>query len=285
MSASPPAPAASARFTALVLAGSRGGKGDDLAAAQGERHRALIPVHGVPMLVRVIRTLRAAPSIGSLIVSIDDPAALDAVPELRALVESGALALRRSENSPSRSVVAVLAAQPAGARVLVTTADHALLTPAMVEHFTQACARPGADVFVGLVAATLLRQHYPESTRTYLPMRDDLYSGANLFGFLTPQAKRAAEFWVRAEALRKQPWRLALAFGPRALFLFWRRRLDLDAALEQISDVIGARVRAVRMPFAEAAIDVDRASDLALATQILTQREARAEHDHEQSRA
>ena len=73
MSASPPAPAAPARFSALVLAGSRGGKGDDLAAAQGEQHRALIPVRGVPMLVRVIRTLRAAPSVGPLIVSIDDP--------------------------------------------------------------------------------------------------------------------------------------------------------------------------------------------------------------------
>jgi len=229
------------------------------------------------MLVRVIRTLRAAPSIAAIVVSIDDPAALDAVPELRALVAAGALQLRRSESSPSRSVVAVLEALPAGAPVLVTTADHALLTPAMVEHFTLACRQEGADVRVGLVAASLLRARFPESTRTYLPMRDDLYSGANLFAFLTPQAKRAAEFWVRAEALRKQPWRLALAFGPRALFSFWRRRLDLDAALERVSRVIGARVRAVRMPFAEAAIDVDRASDLALATRILAQREASSE--------
>jgi len=262
-----------ARFTALVLAGSRGAAGDDLAEAQGQRHRALISVRGVPMLVRVVRTLRAAPSIGAIVVSIDDPAALDDVPELCALVTEGALALRRSERSPSRSVVAVLESLPAGEPVLVTTADHALLTPAMVEHFTLACRREGADVHVGLVAASLLRARFPESKRTYLPMRDDLYSGANLFAFLTPKAKLAAEFWVRAEASRKRPWRLALAFGPRALLSFWRRRFDLDAALEQVSRVIGARVRAVRMPFAEAAIDVDRASDLALATRILAERE------------
>ena len=162
------------------------------------------------MLVRVIRTLRAAPSIGAIVVSIDDPAALDDVPELRALVAEGALALRRSESSPSRSVVVVLESLPAGEPVLVTTADHALLTPAMVEHFTLACRREGADVRVGLVAASLLRARYPESTRTYLPMRDDLYSGANLFAFLTPEAKRAAEFWVRAEALAQA------ALAPRA---------------------------------------------------------------------
>lgn len=276
MSAGAPAGAASGRFHALVLAGSRGGKGDELAAAQGERHRALIPVHGVPMLVRVIRTLRASPSVAGISISIDDPAALDAVPELRALVAAGGLALSASESSPSRSVLAALDARPAGERVLVTTADHALLTPAMVEHFTRAAAAPGADLFVALVTATLLRAQHPESTRTYLPMRDDLYSGANLFAFVTPDARRAAEFWVRAEALRKQPWRLALAFGPRALWLFWRRRLTLDEALERISSVIGARVRAVRMPFAEAAIDVDRASDLELATRILAERETRA---------
>lgn len=262
-----------ARFTALVLAGSRGGAGDDLAAAQGERHRALISVHGVPMLVRVLHTLRSAPSIGAIVVSIDDPAALEGVPELRALVDAGALVLRRSEKSPSRSVVTALESLPAGEPVLVTTADHPLLTPAMVEHFTQACRQESADVRVGLVAASVLRARFPESTRTYLPMRDDLYSGANLFAFLTPGAKRAAEFWVRAEASRKRPWRLALAFGPRALIAFWRRRFDLDAALEQISRVVGVRVRAVRMPFAEAAIDVDRASDLELATRILAERE------------
>jgi GTP:adenosylcobinamide-phosphate guanylyltransferase len=172
-------------------------------------------------------------------------------------------------------VVAVLESLPAGEPVLVTTADHALLTPAMVEHFTLACRREDADVRVGLVTATLLLARLPESRRTWLPMREERYSGANLFAFLTPDAKRAAEFWVRAEASRKRPWRLALAFGPRALFAFWRRRFDLDAALEQVSRVIGARVRAVRMPFAEAAIDVDKASDLALATRILAEREGR----------
>ena len=40
------------------------------------------------MLVRVIRTLRAAPSIGAIVVSIDDPSALEDVPELRALIRA-----------------------------------------------------------------------------------------------------------------------------------------------------------------------------------------------------
>jgi GTP:adenosylcobinamide-phosphate guanylyltransferase len=174
----------SARFTALVLAGSRGGAGDDLAEAQGQRHRALIPVRGVPMLVRVIRTLRAAPSVERIVISIDDPSALDEVPELRALIAEGALEVRRSQRSPSRSVVAVLESLPAGEPVLVTTADHALLTPEMVEHFTLACRKGDADLRVALVAASLLQARFPESKRTYLPLRDDRYTYGHGYAML-----------------------------------------------------------------------------------------------------
>ena len=57
-----------------------------------------------------------------------------------------------------------------------------------------------------------------------------------------------------------------------SLLLFVLRRLSFDAALARGSAAIGCRVDAVRLPFAEAAIDVDRPSDLALVSKILTAR-------------
>ena len=125
---------------------------------------------------------------------------------------------------------------------------------------------------MGVVAESVLRATYPSTTRTYLRFRDGGYSGANLFAFRSPQALRAAEFWVRAEAFRKQPWRLASAFGPMTLLLFASRRLSLEEALERASRAIGCRIRAVPLPFAEAAIDVDRPSDLDLVSEILAAR-------------
>ncbi len=74
---------------------------------------------------------------------------------------------------------------------------------------------------------------------------------------------------MRAERHRKRPWRLVSAVGPGALLQFLLRRLDLDAAFAHLSRAAGAVVRPVALPFAEAAIDVDGASDLELATQIL----------------
>jgi len=250
------------------MAGRRGPQ-DDLAEATGSSHRALLDVCGVPMLVRVIRALRSSPSVGPITVSIDDEHALEGVSEL------AGVALHRSLASPSRSVLDFLDSRSAGEPVLVVTADHALLTPEMVEHFATASRASGADVQIALVEEALLRAAYPETTRTYLRFRREGFSGANLFAFRGERARRVAAFWVRAEQFRKRPWRLVSAFGPIALLLFLLRRLDLDAALERASRSIGATVRAVRMPFAEAAIDVDRRSDLELVTRILEERERR----------
>ena len=255
-------------LAALVLAGSRGPT-DPLALSQGARHRALLEVGGTPMLLRVLRALRATRGIGRITVSIEEPAALGSLPELDALVRDGALAIHRSLPSPSRSVQDVLDSLPAGRPLLVTTADHALLRPEIVERFLTDAEASGADLAIGLVAARLLRARFPESKRTFLRFRDDGYSGANLFLFRTARARNAASFWVRAERYRKRPWRLVSAFGPVALGLFLLRRLDLDQALERASRVIGARVAAIRLPFAEAAVDVDKPADLELARQLV----------------
>ncbi len=258
-------------FDALVLAGRRG-SADPLAEVRGETHRALLDVVGVPMLVRVVRALRAAKCIGRISVSIDDPKALEAAPELRALEERGEVTQHASLVSPSRSVQDALSRRGLGDRVFVTTADHALLTPTIVDHFASRAEESQADVAVGVVGESVLKAAYPSTTRTYLRLRDGGYSGANLFAFRSRQALRAAEFWVRAEAFRKQPWRLASAFGSKNLLLFALRRLSLEDALERASDVIGCRIRAIPLPFAEAAIDVDRPSDLALVSEILAAR-------------
>jgi len=258
-------------FNALVLAGRRGSE-NPFAEVQGETHRALLDVVGVPMLLRVIRALRASSSVERIAVSIDDPAAFEAIPELRELEVRGEIARYASLPSPSRSVQDALNARMLGDRVFLTTADHALLTPEIIDHFAARADQSDADVAVGVVAESVLRAAHPSTTRTYLRFRDGGYSGANLFAFRTKQALRAAEFWVNAEAYRKQPWRLAGAFGPTTLLLFALRRLSLEEALERASRAIGCRIRAVSLPFAEAAIDVDRPSDLALVSEILSAR-------------
>lgn len=260
-------------FTALVLAGSRG-PDDPVARFAGQPHKAFVRVAGVPMLLRVVRTLLASRWIGRVMISLEDPAGVTKVPEIAALVAEGRVTLLASDRTPSRSVLGALQALDPPAPLLVATADHPLLTAPMVDHF---CAETpaDADVAVALARGTVIRQAYPDAVRTYYRFAGEGYSGCNLFALRTPAAAKAAAFWSRMERHRKRPWRLIATIGPATLLRFLLGRLTLDAALRRLSDIVGVTIRAVDMPFAEAAIDVDKPADLALAEAILRRHAAR----------
>jgi GTP:adenosylcobinamide-phosphate guanylyltransferase len=254
------------RVTALILAGSRG-PDDPVARAAGVTYKALAPVAGTPMLQHVVRALRSSPSIGRLAVCIDQTA-FDQAGTAELLAEAQLLA---PDKTPSASVRRALDQLRDELPVLITTADNALLTPPMVEHFC-AAAPTDADLAFAVASETTIRRAYPDSVRTYYRFDGEGYSGCNLFLARTPAAMKVAAFWSEVERHRKQPWRLVAAIGPLVLLQFLLGMLSLEAACRRLSDIVGATVRAVEMPFAEAAIDVDKPADLVLAEQILGRR-------------
>jgi CTP:molybdopterin cytidylyltransferase MocA len=259
---------------ALVLAGSRGPT-DPVACANGLPHKALVPVLGVPMLLRVVQTLLACPGIEHLILCLDPALNEHGLGlELDRLIDAGTVEIAEPRPSPSESVAAVvdrLEQQDDAWPLLVTTADHPLLTAAMVGHFTEAMP-DDADFILGLAEASLIRQRYPNAIRTFYRFGGKGYSGCNLFMLTNPNAGAVITFWQTMEKHRKRPWRLVAAIGPSVLIRFLTGRLTIEAALEHLSKRIGARVSAVIMPFAEAAIDVDKPGDLILAETILKAR-------------
>jgi GTP:adenosylcobinamide-phosphate guanylyltransferase len=260
----------------VVLAGRRSAD-DPLAVATGAPHRALLDIQDEPMLVRVARQLLAWPSIERLFISIDAPELLEAIPFLREAQREGQLTILRSADSPSQSVIDALeAAGVADGPVLVTTADHALLDDAILRAFFEPAFASPADLNVGLVSRTIIEARFPTTKRTYLGFRDDGYSGANLFLFKNDRSRVAADFWRRVENDRKKPWRIAKAFGLATLLLFVARRLTLESAMERVSRIVGARVEAIALPIAEAAVDVDKIEDWELVREILAER-ARAQ--------
>ncbi|MEO3429342.1 nucleotidyltransferase family protein [Pelagibius sp. CAU 1746] len=257
-----------ARFAALVLAADRG-PDDPVSRAAGVAHKCLAPVAGKAMLERVVTALAASAQIGRIAVSLRDPALLGQLPALAPLVEEGRLVALQAAGSPSRSVLQAARDLGEAFPLLVTTADHALLTTAMVDHFCTASRASGAAVTAGLTASAELLARYPQSRRTYLAFKDERYSGSNLFTLMSPAALALPELWLRVERQRKQPWRIAAVFGPLLLLGYLLRRFTLDQAMARVSARLGVAVAAVKMPFAEAAIDVDKPEDLALVEEIL----------------
>lgn len=245
----------------LVLAGRR--DGDAAVAAMGDvSHKALLPVGGVPMLERVLDVLHREVPDAPVAVIIDDAPGVEEL-----LSRYGATRLEPAK-SPSLSVTGAQARFDAP--FLLVTADHALLTGEMVRHFLNHIPQ-GADGVVALARRETIEAQY-KTRRTYWRFADAAYSGCNLF-YLSRTSSPAVTFWRQLEADRKRPWRVVRRLGVGMLLAFLFRILSLPMALRRLSKVTGAQLGFVDMPFAEAAIDVDKPEDLFLAETILAARD------------
>lgn len=251
-------------WSAIILAGQRPGV-DPLASAFGETYKALVRLAGVPMLTRVAETLLSVPSIERIIVLGQEPELLrSALPRDRRITAVA------SEQGISSSIKAVAGTATAPWPVLVTTADHPLLTAEMIMSFIAGTG--GSDVAVGMVERQTITARYPDNQRTWRHFRGGAYSGANLFALNSPRARSALDLWARAETDRKKQLGLLLHFGLPLALRALTRTISLEDGLALAGKRLGLAATAVVLDQAEAAIDVDKISDHALAEQIFATR-------------
>jgi CTP:molybdopterin cytidylyltransferase MocA len=248
----------------VVLAGDRG-PDDPLCRAAAVPAKALVPVAGQPVLERVLDTLEAFGVSGSRIVSGPAAAALATAPALAARLERGGWRWLAPAESPASSALAACAAAPPGAPLLLTTGDHALLTPAILDAFWRGVetvrSDAGADLAIGFVPLARVHARFPGARRTALRFSDGEVCTCNLFALLAPSARRVLELWRRVEQDRKRPWRLVRLLGPWVLVRFLLNRVTLAEALDRLGRLAGARIRPVVLNEPDAAVDVDTIAD------------------------
>lgn len=251
---------------ALVLAGARA-KGDPLAIAYNVSSKAHIKVAGKAMIARVLEALCGSKHIESVsVVGLRDPANL---PEGTLLPDVQHIA---GADGPAASVYGAMEHTHISPPILVTTCDHALLSPAIVNKFLDESRSSEADLTVALAPRVVIEAAYPAVKRTYLKFGDGAYSSCNLFCLNTPEAKHVIQFWQSAEQDRKRPWRIAWRFGIVAALRILIGRPSLDRVFKIISERLGVSIRPVVLPYADAAVDVDKPDDLALVEQVLKER-------------
>ena len=248
-------------WTAILLAGARPGV-DPFAQAHGTDLKPLIPVLGIPMVARVATTLLGGNSIGEVRVLTQQPARIAEV-----LPEDSRLKLGMSDGTIAETMQRILADPQTRFPLLVTTADHALLDPAMVADFL--AKAKGSDVAIGLVERKNLLQRLPQSKRTWLKFRGGAWSGANLFALCSPEAAKAVELWRSVEQDRKKGLKMIAALGPAFLVGAVLRLRTLQGTLDKVGKKLGLSIRAVAMDNPLAAVDVDKQSDHELVTAIL----------------
>lgn len=258
----------SGNWSAIVLAGQRPGI-DPLASIFSLESKACVPLLGKPMASWVIETLLETPQIGNIVILAQDREMVSA-PGIAELIDDDRVTFAESIGGISQSIAHVVGKEPADWPVLITTADHPLLTVEMVSAFVDGAAN--SDLAVAAVERRTVLQRYPKSKRTWLKFRGGAYSGANLFALRSPATLKALELWAQAEQDRKKAFKLFLHFGPRLALRAITRTISFPSALHRAGQKLGLNASLVLLPQAEAAIDVDKVSDHEQAELILSKR-------------
>jgi GTP:adenosylcobinamide-phosphate guanylyltransferase len=251
-------------FSVLVLAGERNPGADPLARRAGTASKVLVPIAGTPVIDRVIDAVESAGPWRAAVLAGPPRTILTGHPFLNQRLTTGTWRWLEPAASPASTVVGMLttAAPPPA---LITTADHAFLSPTIIRHFLTAAATSGADVSIGFARLAEVKQRFPDSHRTGWRFRDDAYCSCNLFAFMTPRAVQLARLWQRFESDRKRPWRIIAALGPRLLWRHWLGRLTLAQALTELGRQADCHIAPTVLPFPQAAVDVDTIADWQLA--------------------
>ena len=262
---------AAQRFAAVVLAADRTGK-DPITQHTGAACKAFAPVANVPMIIRVLDTLQACDLVSTIILCGPPESLHDHCPELKQRIASGQVTWLPNLDSPSRSAESGLNHIPLDTPVLLTTADHALLTLAIVRDFLQRAAVTPCDAAVGAVSEQAITAAFPGCKRTIIRLRDGGFRGCNLYAF-NQRGRALAGFWRQAEDLRKRPWRLiGQVLGFKAVLLYLFGLLTSQQGLAAVSAKSGVNIGLVMLDDARAGIDVDKVQDLMLAESILSRK-------------
>jgi hypothetical protein len=259
-------------FTAIIMAADRN-PDDPVTRAAGVSCKAMTPVGGIPMVVRVLNALEESMEVGPRLLCGPPRPLLEQAAVLKSGVDAGDYGWTASRDSPSARAAAAMEQIPDSQPVLLTTADHALLSSQIIEYFCGQARIADFDLMVALAPHELVATAYPGTERTRLRFSDGDYCSCNLFAFMTPRSRVITGFWRQVESQRKQPWRVVGILGWWSVFKYLFRRLSLQEALARISGRLEMKIGVVMLPFPEAAVDVDSEDDWRLVEQILAEKE------------
>ena len=261
------------RTTAIVMAGRRDGVVDPLAAAAGVSDKCMVPVAGRPMIAHVLASLASVPTIGRIVVLINDVGLLDTLDEARALRSEGRLVNVAARPNLVDSLFA--AVDHASFPILVTTADNVLLTPAAITAILDGAEVATADVAVAFARRESVLAAHPDGQRRFYHFADDSYSNCNAYWIGRREALRAAEVFRGGGQFAKHPWRIVQALGLINLIRF-------RYGIGTLGDAFGRFSRRFKLAFfpvilqdGAVAIDVDNMRTLGVAESILATRGGR----------
>src|ERR1043165_2034005 len=254
---------------AIVIAGGIPRPEDPLYTYSHGDSKALIDVAGKPMVQWVLDALGGARQVDNVIlVGLSAKNTLTCKKPLYYVSNQG-----RMLSNIVAGVNKSLELNKRNKYVMIVSSDIPALKPEMVDWLVGTCMETKDDLYYGVCPKDVMEARFPNSKRTYTPLKDMKVCGADINITHVRMATEHLDMWESLIGSRKNPFKQASLIGFGTLFALLTRQLTLEDAVRRVCDRIGIKGRAIVWPYAEPCMDVDKPSQLELLREDLAQQQ------------
>jgi len=250
------------KYNLIILAG---GHQESLFNVTGVENKSQICIHGKPMLEWVIEAFRASGKIAEIVVAgPNELEQLDCMKHVRKRVHGGATALESLMNAVGYAKLRAASGPTIHRGYLISFGDAVFLNPKVVLAMLKNIESAQSDLALHYVEKGVYEQAGLPLTRTFIPMKNGLYTGTTLY-----YVRRFRDLfsWLpqltQLRKLRKQPDKLMQELGCTGMSM---REIEMH-----LSKQLDTTLKIFDLPHPEAGMDVDKPVDLELAKKWLAQ--------------
>ena len=238
---------------AIILAGGKS-TDDPLSAMTGGEVKSMLSIAGKPMVQWVLDAISGSKLIDTVVlIGIEDSSRLTCSKPLITMPDEGSLIGNMQQASLRLDQI-----HPNGTHVASFSADIPTITPEIVDHLVSIYQKGEVDIYYGVVERKVLEKRFPGSKRTYIKVKNEEICGGDLNAVSKRAVLKPDALWQDLIKSRKNPLKQAAMIGLDSLLLLMLGLITLDQMADRVCRRMGITGKAVRVPFAEVGMDVDK---------------------------
>lgn len=254
---------------AIVTAGGTLKAGDPLLDATGIEKKALIPLAGKQMVAWVLKALRESGVVENVAIVGVAPDELEYVDDRLYFMESRGNLI----DNIFAGLEKLQEITPDLKKFLLFSSDIPLVTPEIVRGFVEECGTQEADMYYTAVEERTMEARFPNSKRSYVPLKGGRYCGGDAFLIDVAAAHGNVALARQLISNRKDYLAQVRLAGFGFIIRFLLRRMTVHEAARRVADRIGFNPRVVDTRFAELGMDLDKLHQYQMIKTELEQRQ------------
>jgi GTP:adenosylcobinamide-phosphate guanylyltransferase len=168
-----------------------------------------------------------------------------------------------------RGAEAVLEHNPESKSVAVVSSDIPLITPEIINWVVNSSLSTNDDLFYCVVEQSQMEKRFPNSTRSYVKLRDMNVCGGDLAVINLDLYKSREDFWRNIFEARKSYLHQARLIGFDILIMLLLKRLTFNDTVQKVTRRLEITGQGLICPYPELAMDVDKPHQLEIARREL----------------